>query len=159
MPTPLRSISLLFLFVAFGSARTDPICQDYRTESYAHAVARVPTSGDSKDIRVRDGMAYVTVISGAVEMFDISHPRYPRFAGSFPTLDRPRDLEIRGRFAFVAEGAAGLEVFDIGRSTDITGTTPALVATYDAESSFYASRRMGGGRSSAAPLVQSLRSM
>lgn len=62
---------------------------------------------------------------GSVQMFDVSDPASPVFAGSYPTSGNGRRLAVKGPLVYVADGPDGLRVLDVSTPSNAT-----LVGTY-----------------------------
>jgi hypothetical protein len=57
---------------------------------------------------------------GSVQVFDVSNPASPVFAGSYPTSGSGRRLAVKGPLVYVADGPAGLWVLNVSTPAKAT---------------------------------------
>lgn len=56
-------------------------------------------------------------IGGHIDIFDVSNPKAPEYAGKLDTPGQGKDVALEGKLAFVAHGHAGLQVVNIADPT------------------------------------------
>ncbi|MEJ7712733.1 MAG: hypothetical protein WKF84_23510 [Pyrinomonadaceae bacterium] len=90
------------VYPAIGGA----VVVDLSNETNPRVTASIPLSG-SKDVAVRDRLAYVAANSGGLQVIDFTDPVRPFMLSSLPGTPPdgfiPRDVKLFGRYAFAAE--------------------------------------------------------
>jgi hypothetical protein len=75
---------------------------------------------------VEGSYAYVADQGFGLQIFEISDPSNPAFAGSFDTPDGAYDVFVAGSYAFVADWYSGLQIIDISDPSN-----PAFAGSFD----------------------------
>jgi len=57
---------------------------------------------------------------GSIQLYDVSNPTAPVFAGAYPTASAQRRIATKGSLVYVADGAGGVQVLDISTPTKAT---------------------------------------
>jgi hypothetical protein len=96
--------------------------------------------GSTWDVRVRDGVAYVTDLDGHVYAVDVSDPAAPKKIGGVSTGGVARGLDVDGSVAYVAAGSAGLVLVDVTDPAQpvvkATADTPGTAIRVDASEGY-----------------------
>ncbi len=71
------------------------------------------TSGDTTNLALSKGVAYVADDSGGLVVLDISNPIHPTLLGSYDIVPPAGDVAVLGSYAFVAFWRAGMRVLDL----------------------------------------------
>ena len=101
-----------YVYLADGDGGLKIIRADPNTFSI---VAEVDTA-NTRDVSVRDGIAYVVSSAGLV-ILDVSSPENPVQLGHYQS-GYAEEIAVQDRFAFVAEGFNGLTIIDVADPTD-----------------------------------------
>jgi len=96
------------------------------------------TPGYARDVKVRNGRAWVCDGPGGLQIVDLADPEDPLVVGSAPSADYASRVVFEGNTAFLADGAAGLRIYDVSAPT-----APVFVSSLDAPGWTYDVARLG----------------
>lgn len=74
-------------------------------------MAVVDFRGESYDVSISSGYAYVANRSGGLGVADVSTPTAPLYVGRFDTPGLAYGLDVAGGYVYLADGEAGMPVF------------------------------------------------
>ncbi len=78
-------------------------------------VGRLEGLGNTRQIAVQDGRAYVTAREDGLFIIDVSDPAQPRLVGRYDTAELATAVGVSGQIVAVGNRFAGLELIDVTR--------------------------------------------
>jgi len=115
----------LIAFLALSALFMFPI-QAFSIEEIGH----LDLQGNTYDVAVRDGYAYVANDFNGLRIVDISNPAEPSEVASLDTPGEAWQVNIDGEYAYVADMTSGMRIIDISNPEQ-----PREVGAYDSPGS------------------------